>query len=65
MTVMRAVNGLISPAVGTGFLWGMFGVAGGATLGAWAFERIPREKFKYFVYGYIGLSGLIILINAL
>jgi uncharacterized membrane protein YfcA len=43
----------------------MFGVAGGATLGAWAFERIPREKFKYFVYGYIGLSGLVILVNAL
>jgi len=65
MTVARAVNGFVTPAVGAGLLWGLAGVAGGASLGAWAFGRIPKEKFRYFVYGYIGLSGIIVLVNAL
>jgi len=63
MTGFRAVNGFITPAVLTGFLWGMVGVAAGAMLGKLAFERIRRDRFKYFVYAYIGLSGLIILLT--
>ena len=63
MTIVRAMNGFVTPAVGDACLWGVIGVAAGTTLGAWAFRKIPREKFKYFVYAYIGISGIIILFS--
>jgi hypothetical protein len=65
MTAVRAANGFLTTAVGEGFLWGVVGVAIGTSLGAWVFKRIPRKFFRYLVYGYIALSGIIILVNTL
>ena len=64
MTIVRAMNGFLTPAVWEASLWGVFGVVIGASLGAWAFSKIPQEKFKYFVYAYIGISGIIILLRS-
>lgn len=61
MTIARAYNGFVTPAVGKCYLFCLGAVAIGATLGAWAFNRIPGNKFPYVVYGYIGVSGVIIL----
>lgn len=65
MTIARAYNGFVTPAVGKCYLFCLGAVAIGATLGAWAFSRIPGNKFPYVVYGYIGVSGVIILCSAL
>ena len=40
------------------------GVAIGAAMGAWVFKRIPGAVFRKIVYGFIGISGLIILLRA-
>lgn len=63
MTIVRAMNGFVTAEVGWASLWGVAGVAAGTSLGAWAFRKIPREKFKYLVYSYIGVSGIMILLS--
>ena len=65
MTAVRAANGFLTPAVGTGCIWGIIGVAAGASLGAMAFRRIPHKIFNYIVYAYIAFSGIVILVSAL
>jgi uncharacterized membrane protein YfcA len=30
-------------------------------LGAYVFSRIPTRLFRYIVYAYIGISGLVML----
>ena len=62
MTMVRAYNGFLTPTVGWDYLYGIGGVAVGTTLGAYVFQRIPNKKFKYVVYCYIGISGIIMLI---
>ncbi len=64
LTIARTINGFLTPAVWEASLWGVFGVTVGASVGAWAFRKIPKEKFKYFVYAYIGISGIIILLRS-
>ncbi len=61
MTVVRAYNGFLTPTVLTDYCYGLGGVLVGTTLGAWVFRKIPARVFRYIVYAYIGLSGLVIL----
>lgn len=64
MTIVRASNGFVTSAVRYSYLYCIVAVAIGASLGAWAFRRIPGKIFPYVVYGYIGISGIIILITS-
>ncbi len=40
------------------------GVIIGTTLGAFVFKRIPNRIFRYVVYAYIAVSGVIILLSS-
>ena len=62
MTLVRLYNGFVTPAVLDGYLYGIGGVVLGTMLGAYVFNRIPARLFRYIVYAYIGISGLIILL---
>lgn len=64
MTLVRAYNGFVTPTVGTTYLYALGGVLLGTLAGSWAFRHIPNRIFSYVVYGYIGLSGVIILLTA-
>ena len=63
MTIVRASNGFVTAAVGKSYLFCLGAIAIGSMIGSWAFDRIPGKKFPYIVYGYIGVSGIIILLN--
>ena len=63
MLAVRVYNGYVTPAVGHSYLYGLAGLAIGVLTGNWAFKRIPSKLFTYIVYGYIGLSGAIILLT--
>ncbi len=65
MTFVRALNGIFTTAVMTDYLYGVGGVVIGTWLGAYVFNRIPTRFFRYIVYAYIGISGLIILVTAI
>ncbi len=64
MTIVRAFNGFLTMTVWKDYLFGIGGVVLGTIVGAWAFSRIPGKTFPYIVYGYIGISGLIIYLTA-
>jgi len=64
MTIVRSYHGYLTQAVGSGYLYGLGGVAIGTMLGAYVFKRIPNRIFQYVVYSYIAISGIIILITA-
>lgn len=64
MTVVRAHNGFLTSTVITSFFYGLIGVIIGTLLGAYVFNRIPSRIFRYVVYTYIGISGIIILLTA-
>jgi len=63
MTLVRAYNGFFTTTVLTDYCFGLGGVIIGTTLGAYAFKRIPNRAFRYVVYAYIGVSGVIILLT--
>lgn len=63
MTAVRAYNGFLTPSVGRAYLYAIGGVIIGMSLGAFVFKRIPNRIFRYIVYAYIGLSGILILIS--
>lgn len=64
MTLIRASNGFVTTAVGKSYVLCLAAVGIGATLGGWAFSRIPGKIFPYVVYSYIGISGIIILLTS-
>jgi uncharacterized membrane protein YfcA len=64
MLIVRTYNGFLTSAVGWGYLYGLGGVAIGTALGAFVFTRIPNRIFRYIVYAYIGVSGIITLLEA-
>ena len=64
MTFARWRNGFVTPAVGMAYIYGIGGVAIGATLGSIAFRKIPNRIFKYVVYGFIGICGFVILLTS-
>lgn len=64
MLIVRAYNGFLTTAVGHGYLYGVGGVIIGMTIGSWVFKHLSNKIFKYVVYAYIGISGIIILMTA-
>ena len=64
MTVVRAYNGFFTTTVLTDYLFGLGGVIIGTCLGAFVFKRIPNRLFRYIVYAYIAVSGVIILLSS-
>ena len=63
MTLVRAYNGFFTTTVLTDYCFGLGGVIIGTSLGAYVFKRIPNRIFRYVVYAYIGVSGVIILLT--
>ena len=63
MTLVRAYNGFFTTTVLTDYCFGLGGVIIGTSLGAYVFKRIPNRAFRYVVYAYIGVSGMIILLT--
>ena len=63
MTFVRAYNGFFTTTVLTDYCFGLGGVIIGTTLGAYVFKRIPNHIFRYIVYAYIAISGVIILMT--
>lgn len=64
MTVVRASNGYVTASVGKSYVLCLAAVAAGVALGSWAFRHISGKVFPYVVYGYIGISGIIILLTS-
>ena len=62
-TVLPAYNGFFTTTVLTDYCFGLGGVIIGTTLGAYVFMRIPNRIFRYIVYAYIAISGVIILMT--
>ena len=65
MTLVRSLNGFLTTVVMTDYLYGLGGVFIGTWIGAYVFNRIPTRFFRYIVYAYIGISGLIILVTTI
>ena len=61
MTIVRASNGFLTATVGRNYIFCIVAVGIGTLLGSWAFRHIPGKVFPYVVYGYICISGIIIL----
>lgn len=59
LTFARAMNGFTTAAVGWGYLYGIGGVAIGATLGAFVFKKLTSKWLKYIIYAYIAVSGIV------
>ena len=55
--------GFFTTTVLTDYCFGLGGVVIGTTLGAYVFKRIPNRIFRYIVYAYIAISGVIILMT--
>ena len=64
MTIVRAYNGFLTTTVLTDYCFGLGGVIIGTSLGAFVFKRIPNRIFRYVVYAYIAVSGVIILLSS-
>jgi len=64
MTIVRASNGFLTATVGRNYIFCIVAVGIGTLLGSWAFRHIPGKIFPYVVYGYICISGIIILTTA-
>jgi hypothetical protein len=64
MTFVRAYNGFLTTTVLTDYCFGLGGVIIGTALGAYVFKHIPNRIFRYIVYAYIAVSGVIILLSS-
>lgn len=63
MTIVRACNGFFTTTVLVDYIYGVSGVVIGTFVGAYVFKHIPNRIFRYIVYAYIGISGVIILLT--
>ena len=63
MTGVRSYNGFFTTTVAVDYLYGLGGVIIGTILGAYVFKHIPSRIFRYIVYAYICISGVIILMT--
>lgn len=61
MTFFRAGSGFLTLSVCKAYVAGIAGVFLGTYIGTKVFERIPAQVFRYVVYAYIGICGIIIL----
>lgn len=64
MTIVRGLNGFLTPTVGRNYIMCIAAVALGSWLGSMMFRRLSSRIFPYIVYSYIGISGIIILITS-
>ena len=64
MTIVRAYNGFLTTTVLMDYCFGLGGVILGTALGTYVFKRIPNRIFRYIVYAYIAVSGVIILLSS-
>ena len=64
MTIIRTYNGFLTTTVLTDYCFGLGGVIIGTSLGAFVFKHIPNRIFRYIVYAYIAVSGVIILLSS-
>ena len=64
MTIVRAYNGFLTTTVLSDYCFGLGGVIIGTSLGAYVFNHIPNRFFRYIVYAYIAVSGIIILLSS-
>lgn len=64
MTLTRAYNGFVTATVGKAYLCALGGVAIGTAIGAYVFTHIPNRIFRYIVYAYIAISGIITFVSA-
>lgn len=64
MLCVRAYNGFLTMPVCRSYLYGIGGVVIGMAIGGYVFRHLPQKAFKYVVYAYIGISGIIILLTA-
>lgn len=65
MTIVRACNGFFTSTVAMGYIYGIGGVVIGNIIGAYVFRHLSGPVLKYVIYGYIGISGLMFIWNAL
>ena len=63
MTGVRAYNGFLTSTILMDYCFGLGGVIIGTTLGAYVFKHIPSRIFRYIVYAYIAVSGIVILLS--
>lgn len=63
MTISRACNGFLTTAVIEDYLLGLVGIIIGAGIGGIVYRHIPAKIFRYVVYGYIGVSGVVLLVT--
>ena len=63
MTIVRAYNDFLTTTVLTDYCFGLGGVVIGTCLGAYVFKHIPNRIFRYIVYAYIAVSGIVILLS--
>ena len=63
--VVRLANGILSPALLLLVIPGVIGQAAGAWIGNRVLPRIPVDKFRYVVYGFLVISGIITLVTKL
>ena len=60
-TLSGLMGGFFTTAVAIDYFYGLGGVIIGTMLGAYVFKHIPNCIFRYIVYAYICISGVIIL----
>ena len=63
MTITRACNGFFTSAVLHDYVFALCGIMVGTWLGGIVYRHIPTKIFRYVVYGYIGVSGVILLLT--
>lgn len=63
--VVRVANGILSPELLTLVIPGIIGQAAGVWIGNRVLPRIPVEKFRFIVYGFLAVSGVLTLVSKL
>ncbi|MCQ2218432.1 MAG: sulfite exporter TauE/SafE family protein [Paludibacteraceae bacterium] len=61
MSFVRAQNGFFTIDVGKAWIFAIAGVVVGTIIGSMVFKRISADKLKKVVYGYMAISGVIML----
>lgn len=61
--IVRLANGILTPELLQLVIPGVIGQADGAWIGNWVLPRIPVQQFRYVVYGFMVITGIITLIS--
>lgn len=63
MTIFRATGGLLTPAVLTGWCYGVVAVIIGTWVGTLAFRHISLPRLRMLIYIYMAISGAIAMVR--